>query len=107
MANEFHANYKTGVTLFGAVRNLAGLVCIVATGVFEIWNDLNRDNYKIILTEATEGQDYVGSFPTTVKAEGRYLGQVFLASNNTITHFGCIDWSGTQEVFPPLRINVR
>ena len=107
MANEYHAVYKTGVTLFGVARDLAGLVCIVATGVFEVWNDANRATYKITLTEAAEGQDYVGSFPTTVTAEGMYLGQVFLESNNSVTHFGWIDWSGTKELFPPLRLNVN
>jgi len=104
MANEIHANYVSGNTLYAVVRNTAGSVWYVTGQVFEVWGTGGRtaDDYNISLTDKS-GNRYVGSFDTNIPA-GRYFVQVFLqaganpADGDTFIAGEEIVWSGTGVV---------
>jgi len=104
MANEIHANYVTGNTLYCAVRNCAGDVWYIAGQNFEVWGTGGRtaDDYDIILTDKN-GSRYVGDFDNNIPA-GRYSVQVFLqaganpADGDTFIASNEIIWSGTGKV---------
>jgi len=104
MANEIHANYVSGNTLYAVVRNTAGSVWYVTGQVFEDWGTSGRtaDDYDISLTDKS-GSLYVGSFDTSIPA-GRYSVQVFLqaganpADDDTFVAGEEIVWSGTGAV---------
>ncbi len=104
MANEIHADYASGNTLYAVVRNAAANVWYVAGQVFETWGTGGRtaDDYDISLT-GKSGSRYVGSFDVNIPA-GRYSVQVFLqaganpADGDSLVA-GCeIVWSGTGRV---------
>jgi hypothetical protein len=104
MANEIHADYASGNTLYAAVRNGAADVWHVAGQVFEAWGTGGRtaDDYDISLTDKS-GSRYVGSFDDNVPA-GRYTVQVFRqaganpANGDTLVASNEIVWSGTGRV---------
>jgi hypothetical protein len=104
MANEIHANYASGNTLYAVIRNVAGDVWYVAGQVFEAWGTSGRtaDDYDINLTDKN-GSRYVANFDTNVPA-GRYSVQVFLqaganpADGDTFIAGEEIVWSGTGAV---------
>ena len=78
MANEIHADYASGNTLYAAIRNSAGEVWYPAGQVFEAWGTDGRDvdDYDISLTDKN-GSKYVGDFDCNISA-GRYSIQIFL-----------------------------
>ena len=104
MANEIHANYASGNTLYAVVRNGAGDVWYVGGQNFEIWGtgDHTAEDYDISLT-GKNGSRYVGDFDTNIPA-GRYSLQVFLqaganpADGDTLVASDEILWSGTGKV---------
>jgi hypothetical protein len=104
MANEIHADYASGNTLYAVVRNAAADVWYVAGQVFEAWGTGGRtaDDYDISLTDKS-GSRYVGSFDDNVPA-GRYTVQVFRqaganpANGDVLVASNEIVWSGTGRV---------
>jgi len=104
MANEIHANYASGNTLYAVVRNGAGDVWYVAGQVFEIWGTGGRaaDDYDINLTDKN-GSRYAGNFDDNIPA-GRYSVQVFLqaganpADGDSLVGSDEIVWSGTGKL---------
>jgi len=104
MANEIHANYAAGNTLYAVVRNSAGDVWYVADQSFEAWGTGGRtaDDYDIILTDKG-GSKYVGDFNSNIP-RGRYSVQTFLqaganpADGDTLITSNEIIWSGTGKV---------
>lgn len=104
MANEIHANYASGNTLYAVVRNGAGDVWYVAGQTFEAWGTGGRtaNDYDISLTDKS-GSRYVGSFDDNIPA-ARYAVQVFLqaganpADGDTLVESDDILWSGTGRV---------
>ena len=104
MANEIHADYASGNTLYAVVRDGAGAVWYVAGQVFETWGTGSRaaDDYDISLTDKS-GSRYVGSFDSNIPA-GRYSVQIFLqaganpADGDNLVASDEILWSGGGEV---------
>ncbi|MBN2315451.1 MAG: hypothetical protein JXM79_16090 [Sedimentisphaerales bacterium] len=104
MANEIHANYTAGNTLYAVVRNGEGNVWYIAGQNFEEWGTDNRtaDDYDISLTDKS-GSRYVGDFDNNIPA-GRYSIQVFLqgganpADSDALVASDEILWSGTGKV---------
>jgi hypothetical protein len=104
MANEIHANYASGHTLYAVVRNTAGDVWHVASQTFESWGTGGRtaEDYDISLTDKG-GSKYVGDFDSNISG-GRYSVQVFLqaganpADGDTLVASDEILWSGTGKV---------
>jgi hypothetical protein len=104
MANEIHADYASGNTLYTVVRNRAGDVWYPQGQVFESWGIDGRDadDYDISLTDKS-GSRYVGDFDSNIPA-GRYSIQVFLqaganpADGDSLRVSDEIVWSGTGEV---------
>jgi len=104
MANEIHADYASGNTLYAVVRNAADDVWYVAGQVFEAWGTGGRtaDDYDISLIDKS-GSRYVGSFDDNVPA-GRYTVQVFRqaganpANGDALVASNEIVWSGTGRV---------
>jgi hypothetical protein len=78
MANEIHADYESGNTLYAVVRDGAGKAWYVAGQVFEDWgtDSHDADDYDIALTDKN-GARYVGDFDSNIPT-GRYVIQVFL-----------------------------
>mgnify|MGYP001615630645 FL=1 len=104
MANEIHADYTSGNTLYAVVRNGAGAVWYPAGQTFEAWGTGGRtaDNYHINLADKS-GSRYVGDFDTDIPA-GRYSVQVFLQAGADPTDGDSlvagyeIVWSGTGRI---------
>ena len=104
MANEIHANYASGHTLYAVIRNGIGNVWHVAGLNFEIWGtgDRTADDYGIGLTDKG-GSRYVGDFDGDIPA-GRYSVQIFLqAGANPVDGDSLVEsdeflWSGTGKV---------
>lgn len=104
MANEIHANYAAGNTLYAVVRNRVGDVWYIAGQNFEQWGTSGRtaDDYDISLTDKS-GSRYVGDFDSNIPT-GRYSVQVFLqaganpADGDTLVASDEILWSGTGKV---------
>ena len=104
MANELHADYASGNTLYAVIRNAAGAVWHSAGQAFEIWGTGGRtaNDYHTNLADKS-GSRYVGDFDPDIPA-GRYSVQVFLQaggnpadSDSLVT--GCaIVWSGTGQI---------
>ena len=104
MADEIHANYASGNTLYAVVRNGAGDVWYVSGQTFEIWGTGGRtaEDYDISLTDKS-GSRYVGDFDSNVPA-GRYSVQIFVqaganpSDGDTLVASDEIVWSGTGKV---------
>ena len=104
MANEIHANYAAGNTLYAVVRNSAGDVWYVADQSFEVWGagGHTADDYDISLTDKG-GSKYVGDFDNNIP-RGRYSVQTFLqaganpADGDTLLASDEIVWSGAGKV---------
>ena len=104
MANEIHADYASGNTLYAVVRNAAADVWYAAGQVFEVWGTSGRmaGDYDISLTDKS-GSRYIGSFDGDIPA-GRYSVQVFLqaganpANGDSLVAGYEIVWSGTGKV---------
>jgi hypothetical protein len=104
MANEIHANYASGNTLYALVRNSTGDVWYVVGQTFEAWGTGSRaaDDYDLSLTDKS-GSRYVGDFDNNIPA-GRYSVQVFLqaganpADGDTLVASDEILWSGTGKI---------
>jgi len=104
MANEIHANYSAGNTLYAVVRNSTGDVWYVGGQSFEVWGTSGRtaNDYDISLTDKS-GSRYVGDFDSNIPV-GRYTMQVFLqvganpADGDTLVASDEILWSGTGKV---------
>ena len=104
MANEIHADYASGNTLYAVVRDGVGAVWYVAGQVFETWGTGSRaaDDYDISLTDKS-GSRYVGNFDANIPA-GRYSIQIFLqaganpADGDNLAAGDEILWSGAGEV---------
>jgi hypothetical protein len=104
MANEIHADYASGNTLYAVIRNGAGQVWYPAGQVFEDWGTAGRDadDYDVTLTDKS-GNRHVGSFDGNVPA-GTYFVQVFLqggaapADTDTLVTSREIIWTGSGVV---------
>jgi hypothetical protein len=104
MANEIHADYASGNTLYAVIRNSAGDVWYPTGQVFESWGTDSReaDDYDISLTDKS-GNRYVGNFDSNIPA-GRYSIQIFLqaganpADGDNLIVSNKIVWSGTGEI---------
>ena len=104
MANEIHADYASGNTLYAIVRDISGKVWYIAGEVFEAWGTDGRgaDDYDIGLTDKS-GSRYVGNFDGTIPV-GRYSVQVFLqaganpVNGDTIISSEEILWSGSGKI---------
>jgi hypothetical protein len=104
MANEIHADYASGNTLYAVVRSSAGDVWYVVGQVFEAWGTGSRtaDDYDIGMADKN-GSRYVGDFDANIPA-GRYSVQVFLqaganpADGDNFVESSEIVWSGTGRV---------
>ena len=104
MANEIHANYAAGNTLYAVVRNDVGDVWYVVGQSFEVWgtNSRTADDYDIGLTDKS-GSRYVGDFDNNIPA-GRYSIQIFVqaganpADSDTLVECDEILWSGTGKL---------
>lgn len=104
MANEIHADYDSGNTLYAVVRNGAGQVWYIAGQFFEDWgtNGHTANDYSIALTDKA-GDRYVGSFDSNI-AIGRYSVQVFLqaganpADSDNLVDSRQIIWTGSREL---------
>jgi hypothetical protein len=104
MANEIHANYASGHTLYAVIRSGSGNVWHVTGLNFEVWgtDGHNADDYDIGLTDKG-GSRYVGDFDGNVP-KGRYSVQVFLqaganpANGDTLITNDEILWSGTGKI---------
>ena len=104
MANEIHADYASGNTLYAVVRNPAGDVWYAAGQIFETWGTDSRDagDYDISLTDK-DGSRYVGDFDGNI-SPGRYSIQVFLqaganpADGDTLVASDEIVWSGSGKI---------
>jgi hypothetical protein len=104
MANEIHADYASGQTLYAVIRNMAGDVWYVAGQAFEVWGTAGRDadDYNIDLSDKG-GSRYVGDFDGEIPP-GRYCVQIFLQAganpvdSDTIIGSDEIVWSGSGKV---------
>ena len=104
MANEIHANYASGNTLYAVVRNGAGDVWYIVGQNFETWGTGGHtaEDYDISLTDKS-GSRYVCDFDSNIPP-GRYSVQVFLqaganpADGDTLVVDDEILWSGTGIV---------
>jgi hypothetical protein len=104
MANEIHADYASGNTLYAVVRNGTGAVWHPTGQTFEAWGTGGRtaDDYHISLGDKS-GSRYVGDFDADIPA-GRYSVQVFLqaganpADGDSLVAGYEIMWSGTGRV---------
>jgi len=104
MANEIHADYASGDTLYVVIRNSAGAVWHPAGQTFETWGTGGRtaNDYHINLADKS-GSRYVGDFDADIPA-GRYSVQVFLqaganpADGDSLAASDEIIWSGTGKV---------
>ncbi len=104
MANEIHANYTSGNTLYAVVRDGAGNVWYVAGQIFEAWGTSGRtaDDYDIGLTDKS-GSRYVGNYDGNVPV-GMYSVQIFLqaganpADGDSLIADEEIFWSGTGKI---------
>jgi len=104
MANEIHADYTSGNTLYAVIRNSTGDVWYSVSQVFESWGTGGRDadDYDISLTDKN-GSRYVGEFDSNIPA-GRYYVQTFLqaganpANGDSLVGSNEIVWSGAGEV---------
>lgn len=106
MAKELVVSHKTGETLHALIRNKSKSVWQTTTGTFVTYNDTNKANYAITMTEDSGGSCYSGDFPSAITAQDRYFVQVLDASD--IEHyFGWIDWTGSEEDFATLRNRIR
>lgn len=101
MANEIHADYASGNTLYAVVRNSVGNVWYPTGQAFEPWGTGSRDadDYDISLTDKS-GSRYVGNFDSNIPA-GRYSIQIFLqaganpADGDSLIASDEMIWSGT------------
>lgn len=104
MADEIHADYDSGNTLYAVIRSAAGQVWYVAGRVFEAWgtNGHDADDYDIALADKG-GSRYVGDFDINIAA-GRYGVQMFLqagaspADTDSLVGSGQIIWTGLGEL---------
>lgn len=104
MANEIHANYESGNTLYAVVRNKDGEVWYVGGWIFDAWgtNGRNAEDYSISLADKS-GSLYVGSFDINIPP-GRYCIQVFLqagaspADGDSLIESSEFIWSGTGRI---------
>ena len=104
MANEIHADYTSGNTLYAVIRNATGAVWDPTGQAFEVWGTGGRtaNDYHINLADKN-GSRYVGDFDADIPA-GRYSVQVFLQaganpadSDNLVTGYEIV-WSGTGQI---------
>jgi len=104
MANEIHADYASGNTLYVVVRNAAGQVWYPAGVTFENWGTSGRTaaDYDLAMTYKG-GSRYAGSLDANIPA-GRYTCQVFRqvggspADGDTFVVGGQIVWSGSGVI---------
>jgi hypothetical protein len=104
MANEIHADYASGNTLYAVIRNGAGQVWHPTVQVFEDWGTAGRDadDYDVTLADKS-GNRHVGSFDGNVPA-GTYFVQVFLqagaapADTDALVTSREIIWTGAGVV---------
>ncbi len=104
MANEIHADYASGNTLYAVIRNAAGAVWYPVGHTFEAWGTGGRtaNSYHINLTDKS-GSRHVGDFASDIPA-GRYSVQVFLqaganpADGDNLVASCEIVWSGTGRI---------
>lgn len=76
MASEIKADYASGYTLYGVVRDSTGKVAYLSGEAFETWgaSSHDTDDYDISLTDAG-GDLYEGDFPSWI-ANGIYRIQI-------------------------------
>ena len=104
MANEIHADYASGNTLYAVVRDWLGQVWYVAQEAFEDWGESGHTaaDYAIGLCDRQGGR-HVGSFAGNIAA-GAYSIQVFLqagavpADSDTLLSSRQILWTGAGEL---------
>ncbi|UCG56833.1 MAG: hypothetical protein JSU70_18445 [Phycisphaerales bacterium] len=101
MANEIHADYESGNTLYAVARDGAAKVWYVTGQVFEDWGTGSRDadDYDIALADKGGGR-YVGDFDSSIPA-GRYTMQIFLqaganpADTDSLVGASQLIWTGS------------
>ncbi|HUV64200.1 MAG TPA: hypothetical protein VMW24_09890 [Sedimentisphaerales bacterium] len=104
MANEIHADYASGNTLYAVIRNATGAVWYPAGQTFEAWGTASRtaNDYHVDLADKS-GSRYAGDFDAGIPA-GRYSVQAFLqaganpADGDSLVAGHEIVWSGTGKV---------
>ena len=104
MANEIHADYASGNTLYAVIRNLSGQVWQVAGHVFESWGTAGHtaDDYDMALADCS-GSRYVGDFDADIPP-GPYFVQVFRqaggdpADTDPLVSSRFLLWTGTGEL---------
>jgi hypothetical protein len=104
MANEIHADYASGNTLYAVIRNNSGEVWYIAGEAFETWGTDSRDadDYDISLIDKG-GSRYVGNIDTNIPA-GRYCVQIFLQAGagpddgDSLIESSENFWSGTGKI---------
>ncbi len=100
MADEIKIKHQPDeANVFATVRNKAGQVAIVLTGVFETWVDGNVGTYDIPATEKGGGGMFYANFPATIAA-GDYDIEGFQgATDGTADSLGSesFSWDGTAE----------
>ena len=100
MADEIKIKHQPDETsVFATVRNAAGEVAIVATGVFETWVDGNVGTYDVPAAEKGGGGMFYANFPAAIAA-GDYDIEGFQgATDGTADSLGSqpFSWDGTAE----------
>ncbi len=102
MADEIKIKYQPDETsVFACVRNAAGQVAIVSTGVFETWVDGNVGTYDIPAAEKGGGGMFYANFPAAITTAGVYDIEGFQgATNGTADSLGSnpLVWDGSAEI---------
>jgi hypothetical protein len=104
MADEIHADYESGNTLYAVIRNKAGQVWHIMGKSFESWgaNGHSASDYDIALVDKG-GSKYVGSLDSNLPA-GTYWVQTFLqvgtipSDDDSVICSKEIVWTGTGEL---------
>jgi hypothetical protein len=104
MANEIHADYASGNTLYAIIRDGTGRVWQAAGEAFEEWGAGGHTVSSYALTLADRGGSrYVGDFDPDVPA-GQYRIQLFLqagaspADGDVLVASRDIVWTGRGEL---------
>jgi hypothetical protein len=99
-ANELQCPYPAGNTIYGVVRNSAGLPIEVSGMEPETWTTASR--YAITMT-GDNGQHYIGNMPTGITTPGTYTAYYYLQAGGTPTNGDAeigiqeIIWSGSNK----------
>lgn len=102
MANELHALYTTGSTLYVQIYSAAGTVwngTTLTTLVTASWTD-----YDVAMTETSGSGHYFATFPAGITTAGTYFITAYKqaggspAASDTVVSQGLLIWDGDSEV---------